>query len=79
VVDRTGVKALYAWSWDYYMFGGRDSEFHALNPNPSTTYPLSVAAWHDEGLEKIGLRLTPTTVPLENIVIDQLNRTPTEN
>jgi uncharacterized protein (TIGR03435 family) len=77
VIDQTGLKGIYAWSWNYYFAGGMDPDHHFQIPTPSTDLPLNMGVWHDEGLQKDGLRLIPTTVPLENIVIDRLERIPT--
>jgi bla regulator protein blaR1 len=74
VIDMTNLKGYYQFSW--------------VQPVPPVGAPREVVTERPavtaedaarEALEKAGLRLEPRTAPVEVIVIDHLEKTPTEN
>jgi uncharacterized protein (TIGR03435 family) len=64
VVDKTGIKGNYEFDLKYELYDGDDSHL------PSFFTALQ---------EKYGLKLEPAKVPLEIVVIEQVDTTPTEN
>jgi uncharacterized protein (TIGR03435 family) len=78
VVDRTGLLDSYLFSFDFYPFGRLGEDDKPLEP-PSGDFFADLARHYDEALAPLGLRLTPSKLPLENVIIDQLDREPTEN
>lgn len=67
VIDRIGLPGLYDFNLDY-------SPENSRNPELYTAPPLLTA------IEKqLGLKLIPKTAPVDVLVIDQVNRVPTEN
>ena len=65
VVDRTGI----AGAWDFAL----DRTCMAAGRGGDGCDSYAVA------LEKIGLKLEKTTAPVERLVIDQIDKVPTEN
>ena len=78
VVDETGLSGIYSFAFDYYMLGGLGEDGKPLDP-PAGDYSVARARWLAEGLAPLGLRLSLGKVTLDNITVDHLNRTPTEN
>jgi uncharacterized protein (TIGR03435 family) len=78
VVDRTGLVGVYLFSFDFYLFGKLDEDGKPLEP-PTGDFFMDQAYHYNEALAPLGLRLTPSKVLLENVVIDHLDRVPTEN
>ncbi len=78
VVDRTGLAGTYLFSFDFYPFGKLGGDGNPLGP-PTNDFFADLVRHYDDALAPIGLRLTPAKLPMENVIIDQLDRTPTEN
>jgi uncharacterized protein (TIGR03435 family) len=78
VIDETGLVGPYLFSFDYYPFGKRDED-GKLPEMPYDDLPTSFGLRYDEALAPLGLRLVRSKVPLENVIIDHLDRDPTEN
>ena len=78
VVDRTGLAGVYLFTFDFYLFGRLGEDGKPLEP-PTGDIFADLARNYGEALSPLGLRLTPSKVPLENIIIDRLDRRPTEN
>jgi uncharacterized protein (TIGR03435 family) len=68
VVDRTGLSGSYEMTLDW-------APDDAATPNDSTAGPSLFTALQ----EQLGLKLDATKGPLEMLVIDRAERTPTEN
>jgi len=64
VVDKTGIEGAYDFSLRYAPDGATDS------PLPSLFTAIQ---------EQFGLKLVPEKVPVEMLVIDHVDRAPTEN
>jgi uncharacterized protein (TIGR03435 family) len=66
VTDSTGLKAKYDFTlfWDYQNLS-----------DPNATGPALVGALQ----EQLGLKLTSTKAPVDTLVIDHIEKTPTEN
>lgn len=65
VADRTGLDG----GWDFTLKFAPTRSAAAAN-HTTTLF---------DGLEQIGLRLEPSTIPISGIVVDRVNRTPTPN
>jgi uncharacterized protein (TIGR03435 family) len=78
VVDRTGLDGPYLFSFDLYPLGPEGEDGKPLEPF-SGDFLADLARHYNEALAPLGLRLTPSKLPLENVIIDHLDRTPTEN
>ena len=77
VLDHTvGLSGIHVFQWMFYPFP-RDVESRIAPPQGDFLHTL--ASWHDEGLRKIGLRLKPTKAQLKNVIVEKLDKTPTEN
>jgi len=78
VVDRTDLLDSYLFSFDFYPFGKLDDD--GKSPDlPGGDFLANLARHYGEALAPLGLRLTPSKVALENVIIDHLDREPTEN
>jgi len=78
VLDRTGLLDSYFFSFDFYPFGKLGEDGKPLEA-PSGDFFADQARHYDEALAPLGLRLTPSKAALENVIIDHLDREPTEN
>jgi uncharacterized protein (TIGR03435 family) len=78
VVDRTGLVDSYLFSIDLYPFGKLDEDGKSSDP-PTGDFFAYLARRYDEALAPLGLRLTSSKSAIENVIIDQLDREPTEN
>jgi uncharacterized protein (TIGR03435 family) len=78
VLDRTGLLNTYSFSFDFYLFGKLGEDGKPLEP-PTDDFPADVARHYGEALAPLGLLLTPSKAALENVIIDHLDREPTEN
>jgi uncharacterized protein (TIGR03435 family) len=78
VNDTTGLAGSYLFSFDFYPFGkqGADGKYVGL---PTGDFLTSQAVRYDEALAPLGLRLTLSKMRLDNIIIDHIDRVPTEN
>ncbi len=78
VMDRTGLLDSYMFNFDFYPFGKLDAD--GKPPEPLTGDFITGYTQHlDEALAPLGLRLTMSKADLENVIIDDLDRQPTEN
>jgi uncharacterized protein (TIGR03435 family) len=79
VVDRTGLTGTYNFTLDYVRDQGRAiNQFTGLSVG--STDDSSDAPGISTALqEQLGLRLVKTKAPLDVVVVDQGNKTPTEN
>jgi uncharacterized protein (TIGR03435 family) len=77
VVDMTGLKGLYDFSLDYGLVGGSGAVGRAGNDDAQTDVrvEMSIVA----ALKKVGLKLDPRKVPFDHIIVDHVEKTPTEN
>jgi uncharacterized protein (TIGR03435 family) len=78
VVDRTGLLDSFLFSFDFYPFGKLGEDGRPLEP-ASGDFVTDQARHCDDALAPLGLRVALSKVPLENVIIDQLGRAPTEN
>jgi uncharacterized protein (TIGR03435 family) len=78
VVDKTGLLGLYFFSFDFYPFGKLGEDGKPLEP-PSSDFAAYETEHLDDALAPLGLRLALSKLPLEDVVIDHLDRIPTEN
>jgi len=78
VVDQTGLPGIYLFGFDFYLFGGRDRDGKRLEPLIGAVED-ELPRWFAQGLEPLGIRFAPARLPLENVIIDHLDRVPTEN
>lgn len=78
VVDRTGLLDSYLFSFDVYPFGKFGEDGKPLE-GPIVDFVADEARHYDDALAPLGLRLTLSKLPLENVIIDHLDREPTEN
>jgi uncharacterized protein (TIGR03435 family) len=69
VIDMTNLTGYYQLSW----------ERRAQLPGETDEPHVDPAVIAREALDKVGLKLEPRTAPVEVIVIDHLEKTPTEN
>jgi uncharacterized protein (TIGR03435 family) len=78
VVDMTGLKGRYQVNLDTSM---ADLIAFLTSPGPKEPAAIQDAQRNmvQDGLKKLGLQLVPRKAPIETIVIDHLERTPTEN
>jgi len=82
VVDKTGLTGTYDFTLDYVRDPGRVlNQFKGLPPGPAAAVSDSTEA---PGLstalqEQLGLKLEKTKGPLDAIVVDRANKTPTDN
>ena len=76
VIDETGLKGKYDFDFDQGIAGGGRGGRGGDAPAPVGT-PDEVTAF--QALRVLGLRLEPTKHTYEIIVIDHIERTPTEN
>jgi len=76
VIDQTALKAKYDFDFDQGVVGGGRGPATGETPAPSAN-PDEVTAF--EALKVLGLRLEPTKLTYDIIVIDHIERTPTEN
>jgi uncharacterized protein (TIGR03435 family) len=78
VVDTTGLKGVYDFTMDYGLGvpggGGRGGP-GAAAPPPTDGTPRSVI----EAVKDLGLKLEPTKHTFDNLVVDHVERVPTEN
>jgi len=72
VIDQTGLTEQYLWIFDFRL-GGKYREVQ------SNDFLLELGRWYDEGLQEMGVRLQPTKATLDNVIIDKLEKMPTEN
>ena len=79
VIDRTGLNGAYVFSFDFYPFGPLGEDGKPLEPVSGGDFYAYLARHYSEALSPLGLRLTPSRLPMENVIIDHLDRTPTEN
>jgi uncharacterized protein (TIGR03435 family) len=70
VIDMTGLKGDYDFLLDYGRVGGRRSD-----PESTTAEVISLV----DALAQVGLKLEPSKRPFDYIVIDHVDRVPTEN
>jgi uncharacterized protein (TIGR03435 family) len=71
VVDRTGLKGTYAIDLAY-----RSQDLAAPGPNDANT---PIATLFQAVEQSLGLRLAPARAPLEMVVVESADRTPSEN
>jgi uncharacterized protein (TIGR03435 family) len=78
VVDMTGLKGRYQVNLDTSM---ADLIAFLTSPGPKDPAAIQDAQLNmvQDGLKKLGLQLVPRKAQVETIVIDHLERTPTEN
>jgi uncharacterized protein (TIGR03435 family) len=77
IVDKTGLTANYDFHLEYVGGGGIGA---LLSPSSSDASDPSGGPSLIEAMEKqLGLKLTKTTGPLDVLVIDHAEKTPTEN
>jgi uncharacterized protein (TIGR03435 family) len=67
VIDMTGLKGVYDFNLDYGREGGRGGGSEAAD--------LSIV----DGLRQLGLKLEPARQAFDYLVIDHVDRAPTEN
>lgn len=86
VIDRTGLKGSYRivlFQQDMHSFVA--AKYAAVRPPPPTDGPGNAASDPTGGstifktMEKLGLKLERTKAPVEILVVDRLEKTPTEN
>ncbi len=78
VVDMTGLKGVYDFTMDYgpgIPGGGGRGGPGAAAPPPTDGTPRSVI----EAVKDLGLKLEPTKHTFDNLVVDHVERVPTEN
>ncbi|MGB6941395.1 MAG: TIGR03435 family protein [Bryobacteraceae bacterium] len=78
VIDRTGLLDSYLFSFDFYPFGKLDADGKPPEP-PASDLITSYCQHLDEALAPLGLRVALSKADLENVIIDHLDRQPTEN
>ena len=78
VAHRTGLEGVYLFRFDFDMFGRLGDDGKPLEPLGPDFFEDQILAW-EEALAPAGLQFMRTKVPLENVVIDRLDRVPTEN
>jgi uncharacterized protein (TIGR03435 family) len=78
VIDRTGLLDPYLFSFDFYPFGRLDEDGKPLEP-PSSDFITDSSQHLNEALAPLGLRIALSKADLENVIIDHLDRQPTEN
>ena len=64
VIDQTGIKGIFRIKVNY-----------APDTDPNSSFPSIFTALQ----ETLGLKLVPQSVPVEMLVIDHVDRIPTEN
>ena len=84
VVDETGLKGMYDFSLDYAPESAEGMMMMGPPPGgeghmPSTTDSSSGATIYSAVQQQLGLKLEAKKVPLENVVIDRIEKIPTEN
>jgi uncharacterized protein (TIGR03435 family) len=78
VIDTSGLIDSYLFSFDFHPFGKLGDDGKPLE-RPSSDFITSFSQHLDEALAPLGLRLSLSKVPLDNVIIDHLDRQPTEN
>jgi uncharacterized protein (TIGR03435 family) len=78
VVDRIGLDGTYLFSFDIYPFGrmGEDGTLEGLDGGDFIEF---FGRHYDDALAPLGLRVTHSKAPLMNVIVDHLDRDPTEN
>jgi uncharacterized protein (TIGR03435 family) len=82
VVDKTGLTGTYDFDLDYVRDQGRAiSQFKGLPPAPAAAADDSggAPALSTALQEQLGLKLEKAKGPLDVIVVDRANKTPTDN
>lgn len=77
VIDMTGLKGTYDFSLDQGVVGGGRVRSGDAPPAPSATEPEVVTVF--DALKVLGLKLEPTRHTYDILVIDHVERVPTEN
>jgi len=77
VVDMTGLAGVYDFSLDYGLVGGSGVVGRAgiADTQADVRVEMSVVG----ALKKVGLKLDPRKLPFDHIVVDRVEKTPTEN
>ena len=78
VIDETALRDSYLFSFDIYPFGELDADEKPPEP-PTSDFITDYSRHLDEALAPLGLRLKLSKAQLENLIIDRLDRRPTEN
>jgi len=86
VVDETGLKGIYDFTLDYSPESAEGPTMMAPPPAgggevrmPSASEPGSGATIYSAVQQQLGLKLEPKKLPLDHVVIDRMEKIPTEN
>ena len=75
VIDRTGIKGMYDFDLKYGPHGPDDPVFERIPENLYANLPDIFTVLQ----EKYGLKLVPEKLGMDTLVIDHLDKVPTEN
>jgi uncharacterized protein (TIGR03435 family) len=86
VVDETGLKGIYDFTLDFAPESAEGPMMMAPPPGgggevrmPSASEPASGATIYSAVQQQLGLKLESKKLPLDNVVIDRIEKIPTEN
>ena len=79
VVDMTNLKGTYQIAWDRPGLGGGRRGSKSAADGPPTDFRSEWAAQNTRMIEKLGLKLESRRAPVDVIVVDRIEKMPTEN
>ncbi len=74
VTDKTGITDTFNWDLEYAVDGNTATPCRGILTDPGTPNAARAPTIFDALEEQLGLRLEPTQVPREYLVIDAIER-----